>query len=431
MKPNHPVLPGSLPASRPQSRGISLTMQFLKDAWIFLPAIPYFVVVLQNAPNVPIMDDYDAILAFLNNWRGADLMGKLSLLFQQYNEHRLLHSRIVYVLYYSLFGNVDFRNLILLADLQLVIIASVSVYFIRKYAGKYWRMIAFLWTLCIFDLNTYESGSIAMYGMQNYGVIMLFFASLFLYDKSNKWLAAAAMLQALCIFSSGNGMIGAFFIVLFTLRSGDKLKKMVSILTAAICIPLYFLHYEFISQPDKEPFSISRVSVYFIRMSGAPFDFDNSLCFGLLILAGLIALLVIRPAKAPWPMLCILGFALASMGTSSLFRACLKDAQFQTSRYLIYPQLLIAVACLLVWLKMEKMQYKWAVLTVIAVGMLRIYSSNFEFGKLGFMRTTARAKAYIYWHPHKEAAKQISDSACQSGIYCLESEKNKLLSEAE
>lgn len=297
MKPNHPVLPGSLPASRPQSRGISLTMQFLKDAWIFLPAVPYFVVVLQNAPNVPIMDDYDAILAFLNNWRGADLMGKLSLLFQQYNEHRLLHSRIVYVLYYSLFGNVDFRNLILLADLQLVIIASVSV--------------------------------------------------------------------------------------------------------------------------------------YFIRMSGAPFDFDNSLCFGLLILAGLIALLVIRPAKAPWPMLCILGFALASMGTSSLFRACLKDAQFQTSRYLIYPQLLIAVACLLVWLKMEKMQYKWAVLTVIAVGMLRIYSSNFEFGKLGFMRTTARAKAYIYWHPHKEAAKQISDSACQSGIYCLESEKNKLLSEAE
>ncbi|HLZ89933.1 MAG TPA: hypothetical protein VKQ52_21925, partial [Puia sp.] len=332
-------------------------LPYLRESWIFLPAIPFFVIVLQNAPNIPIMDDYNAILNFLTDWKKAGFMERLSLLFLQHNEHRILHSRMIFALYYTIFGNVNFRALIILADLQLLVIAAVAAYFIRKVGGKYWRIMAFLWTLCIFDLNTYEAGSMAMTGMQNYGVIMLFFLSLFFYDRSRRWLPLAAILQVLCIFSSGGGMIGAFFVVVYTLRLGDKWKKMVSISTAAVFIPLYFVHYTFVSQPNKLPFSINTVVTYFIRMTGAPVNFDASLYFGLLILAGLIALFVIKPVKAPWAILCIFGYVLGSMATSALFRSCLKGAQFQTSRYLIYPQLLLAMACLLIWLKVETKKF--------------------------------------------------------------------------
>ncbi|HLZ89502.1 MAG TPA: hypothetical protein VKQ52_19750, partial [Puia sp.] len=70
-------------------------------------------------------------------------------------------------------------------------------------------------------------------------------------------------------------------------------------------------------------------------------------------------------------------------------------------------------------------------LSVIVVVMMRIYSSNFEFGKLGFMRTAARAITYTYWYPIPKEARQIAGSACESDIYCLQTEKTRLLSSTE
>src|SRR5258708_39967878 len=117
----------------------------LKNVWIFLPVIPYFVILLRNAPNIPIMDDYEVILSFLSNWKQAGFGERMALLFSQSNEHRMLTSRLIYVLYYSLFGNINFRTLIFMADLQLVVIALISVYFIRRCLGRHWKIIACLW----------------------------------------------------------------------------------------------------------------------------------------------------------------------------------------------------------------------------------------------------------------------------------------------
>lgn len=420
-----------MPVSMPGWRYRLQTMQLLEDVWVFFPAIPFFIVAFRNAPNIPIMDDYDAILNFLNQWRGAGLPDRLSLLFLQHNEHRLLYSRIMYVLYYSITGNINFRNLILLADMQLTVVASVCIYFVRHCAGKYWRIIAFIWMVCLFDLSTYESASIAMYGMQNYGIIMLFFVSLYGYDRSNKWLPAAAILQAICIFSSGNGMIGAFFIAVYNLRSADKWKKIVSILTTVVCVPLYFVNYVSISQPDKLPFKMSTALIYFVRMTGALFNFDSSLYFGLFVIALVIAVLIIRPVKVPWSILCILGFVLGSMGASAIFRSCLKGAQFQTSRYLIYPELLLAIVSLLVWLKLETKKYRWVVMTLLLAGLLHVYSGNFYLGRMGFTRLAGRAIMLRYYYPDKKEARKITDESCQDDIYCLESERQKILLSAK
>lgn len=406
-------------------------ISLLKEAWIFLPAIPYFVVLFRNAPNIPIMDDYDVILSFLTTWKSTDRWHQLSLLFLQTNEHRILYSRLVFVGYYLLFGNINFRNLIILADLQLIAIARLAVYFVRTFGGKNWRPIAFLWMLCIFDLNTYEAGSWAMAGMQNYGVIMLFLASMFFYQCDRRWLAIAALLEMLCIFSCGPGMIGAFFIVVSTLRSGDNWKKAISTAIAAAGVSLYFFHYSFIAQPDRLPFSMNRVVIFFIRLTGAPLNFDYGLLLGIMVLAVLVALLRKRPLETPWPILCILGFLLATMAVGALFRANLKGAQFQTSRYLIYPQLVLAILSLLGWVKLETKKYRWPALAGMTLIMLNVYARNFEFGQLGFMRTAARALAFPYWYPDSQKARQIADGACKADIYCLQEEKERILLSAE
>jgi len=399
---------------------------YIKNSWIFLPALFYFSIVYQNAKNIPIMDDYTAILEFLNNFRNAGWGGKFLLLFTQHNEHRLLHSRIVYALYYTIFHTINFRNLIFIGDAQLIIAALVSVYFIRKSAVKYWNTIAFIWVLCLFDLNTYESGSIAMYGMQNYGVIMLFLCSLFFYDLAGKFLAPAALLQAICIFSSGNGLIASLFIVIFTLRSENKWEKIVSIITMAVFAPLYFVDYIWVSQPDKTPFDIRTVVEFFVKMSGAPFDFNYSTVFGIVLLIVIVIVFPTRSSlsnKRLWPFLCVFGFLLASMVTTSLFRACMKKAQFQTSRYLIYPQLVIATTYLFICLKSEGKKIQLTVLSAVFVLILYAYSRNYQFGKAGFERTAVRAEVYQYWAPDSKKCALIIQTACQSGIYCLEEER--------
>lgn len=391
-----------------------------------MPALFYFYNVYQYACNIPIMDDYDAILNFLHDFNSAGFRDRLLLLFSQHNEHRLLHSRIIYIAYDQLFHNVSFRNLIFIGDGQLLGVAGVSVYFIRKCGGSHWPVIAFVWMLCLFDLNTYESGSIAMYGVQNFGVLMLFFLSMFLYDRGNRCIVPAALLQAICVFSSGNGMIASLFIVVFTLRSGSTRKKIVSAATTLVCSALYFVGYTSPANTSSSSYDIGKSIVYFIRLSGAHFSFDYSLVFGIILLTAVVANFpykIVWYNTSLWPIICILGFVLTSMGTVSLFRGSIEAAQFQTSRYLIYPQLLVAIGCLFIFLRLEGQKVRLPITIGLLLILLNTWSNNYHFGQAGFRRTAARAEAYLYWYPDRKRAAAIIHTACESDIYCLDEER--------
>ena len=76
-------------------------------------------------------------------------------------------------------GSVNFRALGIIGNLQLLPIALIGVYFIRK-AFDQWFWPAFVWMLLIFDLNTYENACMAMYSVANYGVVCYFFCAVFL-----------------------------------------------------------------------------------------------------------------------------------------------------------------------------------------------------------------------------------------------------------
>lgn len=416
-----PAIPAT-PASAP-----SQPWKNLIHAWIFIPALLYFGVFLQYAPNIPVMDDYEAVLGFLLDFKSASFGHKMALLFSQHTEHRILHSRVIFALYYSIFGDVNFRNLMFIANLQLVGIFLVCVHFIRKCGGKYWSVIAFIWGLLVFDLNTYENGSIAMYGMVNYGVIMLFLVSLYLYTLDKKYLPAAAFVQFLCIFSSGNGLAGSLFIVIYTLLSGSKVKKITSIAVMVVSAVLYFTGYKTTGGAmDASPFVFTIALPYFIKMNGAPFSFDNAMAYGVILL---VVFAIVFPYKkilknSPLlPIILIVAYALAAMATITIFRSNMKGAQFQTSRYLIYPQLLIAAAATFLIIRFNNKKAQLAVVIGAVLVLLKVYADNFKFGKAGFERTANRAERFDYYHPDKKYAQQISESACKEGIYCLQDER--------
>jgi len=394
----------------------------LKNSWLLLPAILFYTKVFQCLENIPTMDDYDIILQFLLKYTSSDFSTKCGMIFGQYGEHRLVPSKLLYIGYYYLTGGVNFRVIGLIGDAQLLVVALVSIHFIRKYLATGWELVAFIWMLCLFDLNTYENACMTMNAVGNYGVVMLFFVSLYFYSRPAKYLPVAIVFQALCIFSNGNGLAAGVFLVLFNLSAGDRIQQISSAATSIVFTSLYFIDYKTVELPNKLPFDIGRLLAYFIQMAGAPFNFNNSLGWGLVVLGGLAYVLpyrLLRDKKLA-PLLCIWIFALSTMGLAAVFRSGYKGAQFQTSRYLIYPQLLIATLVLFTYMKIKNTSWKLAGSILIGIVLWGAYARNYYFGAGGFARTQFRALNMRYWHPEPRKADSICKAACAKDMYCIE-----------
>lgn len=182
----------------------------LKYAWLLIPWLLIVRTVAEYTYNIPKLDDYDAILGFMNDFAKADFGTRLQLLFAQHNEHRIFTSRIIYLLQYYITGSVNFKSIIYIGNLQLIPIFILFAYFIKRFVKTMWVVPAIAASLCIFDVAGYDNSGFAMAAIQNYGVVMYFALSLYFYHtkgRHNIWLAP--LMQVLCIFSSGNGMVGA------------------------------------------------------------------------------------------------------------------------------------------------------------------------------------------------------------------------------
>jgi hypothetical protein len=417
---NSTIVAGSLPQRNP-FRAIAKTYQLAINSWLLIPAILFYHEVSRYLANIPIMDDFNMPLEFVMNFSKADLWSKLGMIFGQYSEHRLVPSKLIYLSYYYLTGGMNFRIIGFIGNLQLLVVAFSGIHFIRKYMPQSWRLLAFIWMLIVFDLNTYENAAMCMNAVGNYGVICYFFASLYFYDKGGKWLTAAILFQFFCIFSNGNGLAAGVFIVLFNISTSRR-KLIISAIASCVLIGLYFIDYHTVTLPNHLPFDINILAVFFVRQSGAYFSFDNSFVIGLI-------LLILLPFLFPWkrlmdnkfyPILCIFLFALSTMVLTAIFRSCYSDAQFQTSRYLMYPQMVIGCLCTFVWMKLRSNRQKWIGGAVMLGIVFVAYACNCEYGKLGFERTNHRAASRKFWHPNPASCEKICKEACELGVYCIE-----------
>ena len=396
------------------------------NAWILIPAIAYFAMVNEYALNIPYGDDYDAVLDFLNKFVPAGFNEKISLLFSQHNEHRIVFSRIVFVLYYKIFGGVNFRHLIFIANLELVTIFFILLYFIRKAIPKYWNIAGFILSLSLFDPGNFENADFAMAGIQNYGVIMLFLLSILFYSfNKRKYLVPAIFFQAMVVFSSGNGIIACFFIVLFAVLLKDKIKIISAVASMLIFAPLYFLNYKKGSLAAGS--SIGDSISYFIKQTGAIYNFDLAFILGLCVLV-LLAVSIPVSKKLKWtantePFIVLLLFVFASMAIVAYFRSNVKGIQIFTSRYLIYPHLLTAILFVFGFIKLGERKIKWPVVIVFIMIMLSVFVQNREWGKSGFEVEYTRLINPDFVYPDKQRAKLVTEESCRLGIYCIQDER--------
>ncbi len=356
---------------------------------------------------------------------------RIRMILDQYSEHRLIPSKLLYIGYYYLTGTANFRILGIVGDLQMIPVGLIGVYFIRKaHASWFWPALA--WMLVAFDLNTYENACMTMNAVGNYGVVCYFFCALYFYERRRYGWAVG--FQALCIASNANGCMAAvlllagYSIIWFDpqRRTQDRTRWLICLLTSVILVPAYFINYERVELPGALPFDAAHDLTYLIRMTGAPVSFDLSFFYGLAVIGGLCFLFPWKTALRPSlrPLTVILVFAAGTMVLAALFRAGYADAQFQTSRYLLYPQIVLGILGFYGWRRWCLIRkFAWTRFLVPGVFVV-IYAGNYTFGEAGFRRTEARAETRQYWHPDPASCATICVQSCTNGMYCIDEHRD-------
>lgn len=138
----------------PTSRVISLAVGIL----ITLPAVTFYVILLGHAVNIPLRDDYGAILNFLNHMATLGGGRTAYLLAAQWNEYKPVFQHLVVWLQFVLLGHIDFRITCALGNGFVIPLAFILwKMFLSDMMDLTARMVLFIpVTLLLFQLQYIE-----------------------------------------------------------------------------------------------------------------------------------------------------------------------------------------------------------------------------------------------------------------------------------
>lgn len=176
------------------------------------PVLFYFFNVFHFAQNVPVTDDYESILNFMNTYyRTESFNEKIQLLFSSYNQHRLLLLRLSCLAVYQLNGFLDLRMLNYIGNLTMLLLFLLILKSVKhKLDGKTLLPVSYLlFVLIYWDLIFLPMICTSMY------VIPFSLLTIFFYIRKKYALFAFFFLIAL--FSNGSGIFSLFTVTLYVL----------------------------------------------------------------------------------------------------------------------------------------------------------------------------------------------------------------------
>ncbi|WAC11073.1 hypothetical protein [Dyadobacter pollutisoli] len=170
---------------------------------------------LHNALNAPSFDDYDTTLNFIRRfyYENFGFGIRRDILLSRHNEHRILFSKSTAALYYYLFHEINFTNLVVFQNVFLVgffalIMATMKEKGLLSAETLLWAAV-FLSSLAFWQVTFYYWG-----GIQHYTVFFFSFLSLFLLNKASRLNEATFLIALLAVIiavlSFGNGFITLF-----------------------------------------------------------------------------------------------------------------------------------------------------------------------------------------------------------------------------
>lgn len=318
------------------------------------PAILFYVLLVRASFNLPVMDDYHALLAVVNHLRITQGVESrfFYLLGAQHNEYKLWFGGGIAWLQYLALGHLDFRWLSLFGASFILPLALVLwTMFLPTCADLPKRLLLFVPASCLlFQLSYAETLNWAMASLQNLPVLFFALLAIVLLVRSTRgafWWSLVCL--TLAAASSGNGLL-LIPVGLVACAARRQYARLLCWLAASCVICAgYAYHFNILSSQTEAHRSIFITLrhfslVYTLAMLGSEGPRFGYVLLGLLLCAFNIYLL--RSAyfnRHPAVGYCVLFLFLTALGVAGI-RSEFGLAQAITSRYQIYSSLLLIFA---------------------------------------------------------------------------------------
>jgi hypothetical protein len=170
-------------------------------------AAAYFYIIYTFSVNIPMDDDFPVLQNFLVQFIRADtLQGKISLLLEDGNGHRLLFMRLIVLLVYAACGKLNYSICLFIVNL-LLFGTSVLLYKMMQNKNRN-GLWAFLIVLLLFNGQNMGNSIVAQFGLGNLGSVFITLLSIYLLLLNRRVaFICGVLLSLLTIYSNGNGML--------------------------------------------------------------------------------------------------------------------------------------------------------------------------------------------------------------------------------
>ncbi|MGB7265374.1 MAG: hypothetical protein WBC92_07660 [Terracidiphilus sp.] len=329
---------------------------------IALPATFFYGILFDHLVDLPVSDDYDALLRFLNEMvQAKGAAAKFStFLGDQHNEYKLFFGNAVTWAQFSLLGHVNFAQLCVLGDSAVLVLAfllwSIFLPNEKDLARRLALFVPVAWLL--FQLEYWETLNYAMAALQNLWVIVFWLgAILCLQRTTRKAYAGALILYALAIGASGEGFVLLPVGLLILAMQRQFLRVVGWLAVSAVCIAAYAYHYNPMSSQARPHSSVFATLLYMrpdyaVVFAGNAGAITPGLAASVEICLALGTVIVLLFGWLAWrgyirrnPLVsyCVLFLLLTAVGVAGM-RSDLGLTQGLSSRYTIYGALMLIFA---------------------------------------------------------------------------------------
>ncbi len=324
---------------------------------MLFPPIFFYTVLFRRALNIPIFDEYDALLNFLNELVQLKTISARTSYFlaSQHCEFKLFFMHGLGCLQYYLSGHIDFRLLSAIGN-GFVLLLAILLWKMflphRDFASRLALFIPVSWL--IFQFQYFECLNWAIGGLQHVAGLVFSLGAICLLVRGERWAYYnAAAFFILAVSSDGAGLL-LVPIGLLILALGRHYRRAAGwLVISAACIFAYAYRYNVMQSGAHAHRSIFSVAMgfrpdYVIAFMGCAASYPFGFKAGGLLLGSLLCIFFAYMTwrgyirKNPTVACCVLFLLFSSLGAAGLRSDF--GASHLPSRYTLYSVLFLAFA---------------------------------------------------------------------------------------
>lgn len=285
----------------------------------------FFTRIFIDSINIPIWDDYQTILGFMNEWKEeGSFIDKLLLVFKPFYESRMVLLRVLNLVVFGIFGEVSFKTLIIIVNICYVVLFILLIFMSNMSRHKLYFFIPL--AILLFQFQSFDCLLWATAGFNFIFTLVMAGCAFWLLDKKgNLFFVLAVFCGIMASLTYGNGLLVNALVVLQLLIQKRKIK---AVLVTLFMIVFYCWYF---SSTATGPVNASNTilwydyPLYYFAFCGSAFRFfySQAICIGMGIVMNVFFFLILRMKNMETnkPLFFFMFFILLSAALTTILRA--------------------------------------------------------------------------------------------------------------